>query len=154
MPDVGGAFGLKMFPAPEEIMTVMASRRLGRPVKWIEDRREHLMAGLQSRQEQGTFTLALDEEGHFLGGRCEFLEDSGAQPAAASSSMILQVMVMTGPYRIDTFAAGGKVVFTNTAGRTGYRGPWMIESVGPRAADRRRRRTASASIRSSCAAAT
>jgi carbon-monoxide dehydrogenase large subunit len=129
MPDVGGAFGLKMFPAPEEIMTVMASRRLGQPVKWIEDRREHLMAGLQSRQEMGTFSLALDEEGRFLGGRCEFLEDSGAQPAAASSSMILSAMVMPGPYRLDTFAAGGKCVFTNTAGRTGYRGPWMIETV-------------------------
>ena len=45
MPDVGGAFGLKMFLAPEEIAVVLASRHLGRPVKWIEDRREHLMCG-------------------------------------------------------------------------------------------------------------
>jgi carbon-monoxide dehydrogenase large subunit len=129
MSDVGGAFGMKMFPAPDEISTVLASRVLGRPVKWAEDRREHLMAGWQSREEQGTMTLALDDDGRFIAGRCEFLENAGAFPAAASSSMILSKMVMSGSYRFDAFDSGGQAVFTNTTGRCGYRAPWMIETT-------------------------
>jgi carbon-monoxide dehydrogenase large subunit len=129
MPDVGGAFGLKMWPHPDEISAVLASRILGRPVKWVEDRREHLMSGWQSREEQGTMTLALDDDGRFLAGRCEFLENAGAFPTAASSSMILSKMVMTGGYRFDAFDSGGQAVFTNTTGRCGYRAPWMIETT-------------------------
>ena len=67
MGDVGGGFGQKMFMIPEELAVVLAGKRLGRPVKWIEDRRENLMAGQHARNDRMTMSVALDAEGHILG---------------------------------------------------------------------------------------
>ena len=130
MPDVGGAFGLKMHPAPEEIAVVLATRRLGRPVKWIQDRRENLMCDHHAREDQVTVTMAVDEQGTVLGARTAFLEGAGAFPAAFSSATIFSSMVFPGPYRVPAYAASARTVHTNTAGRGAYRGPWMIETVG------------------------
>ena len=81
MPDVGGAFGLKMHPHPEELATVVASKLLGRPVKWIQDRRENLIADEQARDDQATVTMAAAADGTLLGARVEFLEVGGAFPS-------------------------------------------------------------------------
>ena len=129
MPDVGGAFGLKMFPLREEMAVVLATRHLGRPVKWIEDRHEHLMAGPHSREEQVTLTFAADTDGRFLAAKADFLESLGAYELAASSAIVFSRMLLPGPYRMASFGSSGRAVHTNTSGRTGYRGPWMIETV-------------------------
>ena len=129
MPDVGGAFGHKMFPAPEEIAVVLASRHLGRPVKWIEDRREHLMCGPHAREDQATVTMGVEENGRFLGAKVDFLESAGSFSAPMSSAMIFSNVLWPGPYRLTNYAASGRTVHTNTAGRGSYRGPWMIETV-------------------------
>ena len=129
MPDVGGAFGLKMHTCREEIATVLASRALGRPVKWIQDRRENLVADEHCRQDQATVTLAADEEGRLLAAGAEFLEVSGAYPAAGGSAAVFTTMLFPGPYRVPTYAGSAKTVLTNTAPRGAYRGPWMIETV-------------------------
>ena len=78
MPDVGGSFGLKMHPSREEIAVVLATRRLGRPVKWIQDRRENLMADHHAREDDVTLTVAVDDQGTILGMKAEFVESCGA----------------------------------------------------------------------------
>ena len=80
MPDVGGAFGLKMHPHPEELATVVVSKLLGRPVKWIQDRRENLIADEQAREDQATVTMAAAADGSLLGAKVEFLESRGCVP--------------------------------------------------------------------------
>jgi carbon-monoxide dehydrogenase large subunit len=129
MPDVGGAFGQKMFPHPEELAVGFATRRLGRPVKWIEDRRENLLCGEHAREDQATMSFAVDDDGAILGAKADFLESVGAFPAAAGSALLLTTSIFPGPYRIAAAAGSGRTVYTNTAGRGSYRGPWMIETV-------------------------
>ncbi len=129
MPDVGGGFGQKMFLIPEEIAVPMAARRVGRPVKWIEDRRENLMAGQHAREDRVTVSFALDSEGLILGARADFLENVGSFPAGGSSSIGFSSMVFPGPYRIPRYRATARSVYTNTNGRCSYRGPWMVETV-------------------------
>jgi carbon-monoxide dehydrogenase large subunit len=129
MPDVGGAFGLKMHPSPEEVATVLASRRLGRPVKWIQDRRENLMADEHPREDQATVTIAADEDGLLLGARVEFLESTGSFPSPGASAAVFTAMLFPGPYRLAACSASSRSVLTNTSGRGAYRGPWMFETV-------------------------
>src|SRR5688572_10775379 len=64
--DVGGGFGQKMFPTREEAAVLLAAKIVGRPVKWIEDRRENLIAANQARHEFATVTMAVDADGQFL----------------------------------------------------------------------------------------
>jgi carbon-monoxide dehydrogenase large subunit len=129
MPDVGGGFGLKMNPSEEEIAVVLATRRLGQPVKWIQDRRENLMSDEQAREDRGTVTFAADENGVLLGAKVELTESAGAFPAAFASATILSSMAFPAPYRIPVYSASAVTVHTNTAGRGGYRAPWMFETV-------------------------
>jgi carbon-monoxide dehydrogenase large subunit len=129
MPDVGGAFGLKMNPRSEEIAVALAARLLGRPVKWIQDRRENLLADEHARDDQATVTIAADEDGTLLGAKVEFLEGAGAFPAAFASATVFSSMLFPGPYRLPAFGATARTVHTNTAGRGSYRGPWMFETV-------------------------
>ncbi len=129
MPDVGGGFGQKMFLVPEEIAVPLAARLLGRPVKWIEDRRENLMSGQHAREDEVTVSFALDGDGVILGAKADFLENVGSFPAGGSSSIRFSSMVFPGPYRIPRYKATARAVFTNTNGRCSYRGPWMVETV-------------------------
>jgi carbon-monoxide dehydrogenase large subunit len=129
MPDVGGAFGLKMLAVPEQIAVALATRHLGRPVKWIEDRREHLMAGQHAREDQATVTFAMSDGGEILAAKVDFLDGLGAFPAPMSSANGFAAMMFPGPYRIPRYVATGRSVYTNTAPRGSYRGPWMIETV-------------------------
>ena len=129
MPDVGGAFGLKMHSSREEIATVLASRHLGRPVKWIQDRRENLVADEHARHDEATVTLAADDDGTLLAAQVDFLEVSGAYPAAGGSAAVFTTILFPGPYRVPAYSGSAKTVLTNTAPRGAYRGPWMIETV-------------------------
>ena len=129
MPDVGGSFGLKMNPRSEEIAAVVASYKTGRPVKWIQDRRENLIADEQPREDLATVTVAADENGIILAERAHFVESLGAFQAAHSSASILSTMIFPGPYRVPAFAGSAQAVHTNLMGRGSYRGPWMFETV-------------------------
>ncbi len=129
MPDVGGAFGLKMNPRQEELAVVFATRLLGRPVKWIQDRRENLLCDDHAREDQATVTMATDDQGVLLGAKVDFLEGAGAFPAAFSSATVFSSRLFPGPYRFSAFSASAQTVHTNTSGRGSYRGPWMFETV-------------------------
>ncbi|MBX9592912.1 MAG: molybdopterin-dependent oxidoreductase, partial [Roseomonas sp.] len=80
-PDVGGGFGPKLVFYPEEAAVAAAARMLGRPVKWIEDRREHFIAATQERDQVWDVELAVDVEGRILGVRGEMIHDHGAWTA-------------------------------------------------------------------------
>jgi carbon-monoxide dehydrogenase large subunit len=129
MGDVGGGFGQKMFMLPDELAVVFAGRRLARPVKWIEDRRENLMAGQHARDDRMTASFAVDENGIILGARGDLLEDVGSFAAAGSSAIGFVGLLFPGPYKIPRMGYSAKGVFTNTCGRCSYRGPWMMETA-------------------------
>jgi len=129
MKDVGGGFGQKMFMIPDEVAVVLAGKRLGRPVKWIEDRRENLMSGLHARDDRMTVSFAVDDTFHILGVKCDLIEDVGSFNAAGSSSIGFVGLLFPGPYKIQRVGFSAKAVFTNTCGRCSYRGPWMMETA-------------------------
>ena len=129
MHDVGGGFGQKMFMLPDELAVVIAGRRLGRPVKWIEDRRENLLADQHARQDRMTVSVALDVDARILGVRGELTEDVGSFAAAGSSAIGFVPMLFAGPYRIPKVQITARAAYTNTAGRCSYRGPWMMETL-------------------------
>ncbi|HZP27516.1 MAG TPA: molybdopterin cofactor-binding domain-containing protein, partial [Acidimicrobiia bacterium] len=130
MGDVGGGFGLRYFLQREEGAVVMAAYRLGRTIKWVEDRREQLVAASHARVDVATVKLALDGDGRILGAHLDHVEDAGSYPVGGTGGTgAFTAMLFPGPYRIPKFGWRCRVVWTNTSGRGAYRGPWMFESV-------------------------
>jgi len=124
--DVGGGFGQKMFVFREECAVVLASRLLGRPVKWIEDRRENLVAAPHSRNEQGVVRLAIDTEHVIQAISIDHVADIGAYPACPA---VINAQLLPGPYKIPRLGFSMNMVWTNTMGKGAYRGPWMFETT-------------------------
>jgi aerobic carbon-monoxide dehydrogenase large subunit len=130
MRDTGGGFGQKVVPQREELCLMLAARKLPVAVKWIEDRRENLLAAGQARHEHATVRMAFDDDGAILAAAIEHAQDVGAYPVPWPLVTGAAVgMMFPGPYRIPVAAFSHRSVFTNTVGRTAYRGPWMFESV-------------------------
>jgi carbon-monoxide dehydrogenase large subunit len=128
--DVGGGFGQKMMVMREEAAIIAAAFKFGiAPIKWIEDRRENLMASNQARSEEGDLTFAIDAEGHILGAKVNFFEEVGAYPPSAGATAMLAIGVFTGPYKIPVLIPGCTAVYTNTVGKSAYRGPWALETI-------------------------
>jgi len=128
--DVGGGFGQKGFLKREEIVVALAARLVGRPLKWIEDRRENLIASAHARLDRLTVSMAVDELGHIIAADLEHLEDAGSFPCGGSGGSGSMVgTLFPGPYRFGAYAWRSTSVWTNTCGRGAYRGPWMAETV-------------------------
>jgi len=129
--DVGGGFGQKMYPTRDEAAVLLAAKLLGRPVKWIEDRRENLIAANQARHDVAEVTMAYDDEGHILAAGVELLTGVGSYPAGGGigGGAGFTAMLFTGPYRIPKLRANGSAVITNTCGMAPFRGPWAIECI-------------------------
>jgi carbon-monoxide dehydrogenase large subunit len=129
--DVGGAFGLKAGVYREDLCVAAASRELRRPVKWIEDRNEHLLASGHAREETADVRVAVRADGTVLGLEVDLVMDQGAHlvgsgPAASFSSRIEQLL--PGPYRVPAYSFRVAVVATNKCGYVAYRGPWAMET--------------------------
>ena len=130
MGDVGGGFGQKMFVTREEMAVVLASYLLGRPVRWIEDRAENLLAGGHAREEQATISMATDAGGHLLAARVWHVENVGSYSVPGTGSVGGGVAAFfPGPYRLPMLSFANQAVYTNTCGRCAYRGPWLFETV-------------------------
>jgi carbon-monoxide dehydrogenase large subunit len=130
MRDTGGGFGQKVIPLREELCVMLAARRVPGPLKWIEDRRENLLAAGQARHEHATVTMALTDEGSLLAAGIDHVQDVGAYPLPHPMASAAAVgMLFPGPYRIPAGSFAHKSVLSNTVGRTAYRGPWQFESV-------------------------
>jgi carbon-monoxide dehydrogenase large subunit len=122
-PDVGGGFGPKiMMCYPEEILVPLAAMRLGRPVKWIEDRREHFFATNHERTQIHDAEIALSSDGSILGVRTVFLHDAGAYIPYGLIVPIVAECTLPGPYRIPNYYAEFRAVFTNKTITSPYRG--------------------------------
>lgn len=129
--DIGGSFGLKWCVAREEIAVCAATRALGRPVKWIEDRNENLSADGQAREESLDVEAAVLDDGTLLGLRVRILLDQGAYsgfPLPAALFMVETMSVLPNCYRVPAYEVQGTVACTNKASYTALRGPWAAET--------------------------
>ena len=130
MRDTGGGFGQKVVPQREDMCVMLAAQLVAAPIKWIEDRRENLMSAGMARHEHGEMRFAFDDAGTILCAYIDHVQDVGAYPTpwpvgtAAATGMLFP-----GPYRISKAGYRSTCVFSNTAGRNAYRGPWQFESV-------------------------
>ena len=130
MRDTGGGFGQKVLVQREEMCLMLAARKIPAPIKWIEDRSENLMAAGQSRHEHGMARMAFDADGVLLAAALDHVQDAGAYPTPWPVGTAAAVgMLFPGPYRIPRATFRSKAVFSNTVGRTAYRGPWQFESI-------------------------
>ena len=128
-PDVGGGFGVKGHVYPEDILIAFLARRLGRPVRWLEDRHEHLINSAHARDDRHDVEIGFDETGRLLAMRDSFVKDSGAYTPVgigAPSNTIAHIM---GPYRIPHFEATAHIVVTNKTPNAPYRGSGRPEGV-------------------------
>lgn len=122
-PDVGGGFGPKiMMFYPEEVLVPWLAMRLGRPVKYIEDRREHFYATNQERDQIHQVKVAVRKDGTILGIKDEFLYDTGAYIPYGLIIPIVASCTLPGPYKIPNYHAEFKAVFTNKTICSPYRG--------------------------------
>lgn len=128
--ELGGGFGAKEHLYPDEIMVCLAAMRLGRPVKWVEDRVEHLTATLHGRDAVHRGRLALDADGRFLAIHTDILGNLGAHPSNVGLGPFrVSMSMLPGPYRFDSAGASLSAVITNTTPTGAYRGFGMQEAT-------------------------
>ncbi|QDM16647.1 xanthine dehydrogenase family protein molybdopterin-binding subunit [Tardiphaga sp. vice352] len=127
---VGGGFGIRGELYPEDVLVCLAALRLGRPVKWIEDRREHLIAANHSRQQTHHIRAAIDSEGHILAIDDEFYHDQGGYMRTHAATVPdLAAAMLPGPYRVPAYRAAGHIRLTNKTPGGTYRAPGRYEST-------------------------
>jgi carbon-monoxide dehydrogenase large subunit len=122
-PFIGGGFGPKiMMFYQEEVLLPWAAMRLGRPIKWIEDRQENFFATTQERGQIHDAELALTKDGRILGLKHVFLHDNGAYNPYGLTIPINSQANALGPYATPNYYGEFKAVFTNKPIVTPYRG--------------------------------
>jgi carbon-monoxide dehydrogenase large subunit len=122
-PFIGGGFGPKiMMFYPEEVLVPWVAMRLGRPIKWIEDRRENFYATTQERLQIHDAELAVDRDGRILGVRDKFLHDTGAYDPYGLTVPINSQCTLLGPYVVPNYDSEFTAVFTNRPIVTPVRG--------------------------------
>ena len=124
-PEVGGGFGVKGHVFVEEVLVAWLAIRIGRPVKWIEDRREHLIASIHAREHRHTLEAYVDADGRLLGLEADISVDAGAYsvwPFTASSDAGMVAKVLPGPYDFQAYRATYRAVATNKCPMGTYRG--------------------------------
>lgn len=112
-PEVGGGFGAKFMIYPEEIAIPAIARKLGRPVKWVEDRREHFVSAIQERDQYWTVELAADRSGRLRGLRGSMIHDHGAYTPQGTNVPYNAASSISGPYILPTYDLDVSVVHTN-----------------------------------------
>jgi aerobic carbon-monoxide dehydrogenase large subunit len=113
VPDVGGGFGPKGIFYPEDFLVPYISYRLSRPVKWVEDRREHFLSSVHEREQVHEIELALRKDGTFLAFRDHLIVDMGAYVPWGIIVPSVTLSSLLGPYRIPNFSLEAKAVYSN-----------------------------------------
>jgi carbon-monoxide dehydrogenase large subunit len=131
--DAGGGFGIRGEFYPEDFLIPWLAVRLGRPVKWAEDRAEHLVAANHSRQQHHRIAAAFDDEGRITGLRDDIVHDNGAYCRTHGVAVPeLTVAMLPGPYRIPAYRGRVRVVLTNKTPCGTYRAPGRFEGTSAR----------------------
>jgi carbon-monoxide dehydrogenase large subunit len=129
-PDVGGGFGNKDAPHVEEVLTALMAKHLGRPVKWIEDRREAMLAIPHARGQIHDIELAIGEDGTIVSLADEVLVEVGAHLASVGLGPgFVTAAMLPGPYRVPNFHVRVRGVVTNKTPFGAYRGFGMPEAT-------------------------
>jgi CO/xanthine dehydrogenase Mo-binding subunit len=127
---VGGGFGIRGEIYPEDVLVCAAALKFKRPIKWIEDRREHLIAANHSREQYHRIRAAIDAQGHILGIEDEFFHDNGAYMRTHAATVPdLAAAMLPGPYRVPAYRAIGHIRLTNKTPCGTYRAPGRYEST-------------------------
>ena len=127
-PSVGGRFGPKMHLYPEDIVVAELARRLKRPVRWLEDRRENLLASAQARDHVNHVEVGARRDGTIVALKSTLICDSGAYsvyPVTASLEPLTAAGILPGPYKIGALAYEAYAVATNKCPAGAYRGVGM-----------------------------
>ena len=127
--DVGGGFGVKGHVYPEDLLIPFLARRLGRPVKWIEDRREHLICSCHSRDQIHDVEVGFDDEGRILALRDSFIVDCGAWNPIGAGVVYNTAVHLAGPYKIGAIAIDARIAATNKTPNAPYRGAGRPEAA-------------------------
>src|ERR671921_365364 len=128
--DAGGGFGVRGEFYPEDFLVPYLARETGRPVKWIEDRAEHLIATNHSREQVHALEAAFDEEYRLLGLRDEVWHDNGAYVRTHGVIVAdLTLAMLPGPYRVPAYEGTAHFALTNKTPCGTYRGPGRYEST-------------------------
>jgi carbon-monoxide dehydrogenase large subunit len=129
-PDVGGGFGSKLNTYPEDAVVAHLARRLRRPVKWVETRRENLLTTTHGRSQVIGLEVAADREGRVLGLRCRILADLGAALVYTTAIVpTLTPLMIQGPYDIPALRCELVALYTNTCPTGAYRGAGRPEAT-------------------------
>jgi CO/xanthine dehydrogenase Mo-binding subunit len=127
---VGGGFGIRGELYPEDVLVCLAALRLGRPVKWIEDRREHLIAANHSRQQRHICRAAVDAQGRILALDDTFFHDQGAYVRTHGARVVgLTAGMLPGPYHVPAYKSVGHYRLTNKTPAATYRAPGRYEGT-------------------------
>lgn len=125
---VGGGFGVRGELYPEDVLVCIAAMRLRRPVKWIEDRREHLMSANQSREQHHTIRAAVDRDGLLLAIDEVLYHDQGAYVRTHGARVAdMTIGLLLGPYRVPAYRAAAHYRLTNKTPAATYRAPGRFE---------------------------
>jgi carbon-monoxide dehydrogenase large subunit len=124
-PDVGGGYGIKGHLFPEEVALCVLAMKVGRPVKWIEDRREHMLACIHAREHEHRIEVAYKSDGTVTGIRAHIYVDCGAYsvyPWTSTMDTGMALGILPGPYRIGNYECEAYSVATNKCPLGPYRG--------------------------------
>jgi aerobic carbon-monoxide dehydrogenase large subunit len=127
---VGGGFGIRGELYPEDVLVCVAARRFNRAVKWIEDRREHLIAANHSRQQLHKIRAAVDTDGVILAIDDEYFHDQGAYVRTHATRVVhMTAGILPGPYRVPAYRSVGHFRLTNKTPAATYRAPGRYETT-------------------------
>jgi len=129
-PDVGGGFGAKLNTYREEFAVCSASRVMGVPVKWIEDRSENAVATIHGRDQVQYYTAGVDESGRIVALKFDAIQNNGAYHQLLTPSIShLTVFMVPGCYDIQNISIRMRQAFTNTTPTDAYRGAGRPEAT-------------------------
>jgi len=128
-PEVGGGFGVKGHVYPEDVLIPFLARRLGRPVRWVEDRHEHIVNSAHARDDRHEAEIAFDAEGHILAVRDRVLKDSGAYMPVGIGTPVNTAVHLPGPYHVPNYESSITIVTTNKTPNAPYRGAGRPEAA-------------------------
>jgi aerobic carbon-monoxide dehydrogenase large subunit len=128
-PDVGGGFGIKGHAYPEDVIVPAIARRLERPAKWVETRREHFLTASGDRDQTHVARLAVRRDGTITALETTFTRDHGAFPTLGGAMTANTMNHLVGPYRVPAYRARGDNFVTNKSFSAAYRGAGRPEAA-------------------------